>query len=190
MRILLDCDGVLSSFTGAYLRVYRAVTGRAAKLADVKTYNIRSSLHATDVEQACIETALRDRGFCQNLRALPGARAGVAALRSAGHTLQIVTSPLPDAPHWEQERLNWLAAQFGFACGDVLFAHAKSSVEGDMLIDDATHHVDAWSARWEAGIAVLWGQHWNAGHSLAPRSVRTRCWDDVLRLASDGRTST
>lgn len=140
--ILVDCDGVLADLVTPYLAMLEEDHGIAATLEDV-----------TDDFSKCVATPKQNRaiwariastpGFAQTLPEMPEAMAGLAHLRSWADRVVCVTSPQITGS-WMTDRYAWLTAR-GFDKRDIVLASDKSLVEGDALVDDATHNLKEWA---------------------------------------------
>lgn len=188
--ILVDADGVLADFTGAYLGVVESITGCRARHEDVTSYHIHQcpwfvelAAKTPGLKKHVAAIVTHERGFCLGIDALPGAAPGLESLREAGHHVICVTSPW-HGPHWHHERVEWLREHMGFVPEDVVFCSKKYLVRGDVLVDDRYENVD----KWPGGLGLLWDQPWNRAFKtsgaglLAPRRVTS--WAEVLRLAA------
>lgn len=143
MRILLDCDGVLSDFVGYVLDTIREQTGREYAPADVTQWDF-GNLLVSETETRNLWAALKQPGVAQELRPIEGAAAAVEALRLTGQDLYVVTSPMPGCPTWAYERELWLRDHMGIERKRVIHTSAKHLVVGDMLVDDNADNVTSW----------------------------------------------
>ena len=62
---------------------------------------------------------------------------------------------------WCYDRVLWLKQYFNISDEQVLFAHNKSIVAGDLFIDDRIEHVTTWSSANKLKPAILWKQPYN-----------------------------
>jgi 5'(3')-deoxyribonucleotidase len=170
VRILLDVDGVLADFPAAALRWLngRAVGPGTLTIDQIHEHDILKAFQLEhlqdDFDQWCIDTEV-----CRHLPVYDGAQALVEGLRTIGEVV-ILTSPYAAVPHWQHARLAWLEEHFGIAKEDVVFAKRKEFVGGDMLLDDKLRNIEAWSAAWPWGAAVVFDRPWNQGgeHERVP----------------------
>lgn len=154
MRVLLDCDGVLSDFVGAALGVIGEVTGRWYGPSEVTRWDF-GNLFESERESRAVWAELSGPGVAQELEVLPGAVDAVLRLRDAGHEIYVVTSPMPNCPTWTYERELWLRDHFGIDRGHIIHTSAKSLVCGDVLVDDNLDNVGGWVAVHRGGAGVL-----------------------------------
>lgn len=155
-RVLLDVDGVLADFVGAFLAVVEQQLGRSHTAEDVHSFGIANSLNLSKDEfDRCAEIVGKP-GFCRSLAVCPGAIEGVAQLRELAE-VYIVTSPWNTNPTWTHDREQWLAEHFGIPSARVVHTSAKHLVRGDVLVDDKTETLRDWlRERDHGGIAVQW----------------------------------
>lgn len=76
-------------------------------------------------------------GFFLNLQPLPGALAAYDRLKTMGHHALFLTAPSVKNPLCYTEKRMSIERHFGYeACRDLIIAHDKSLLRGDVLIDD------------------------------------------------------
>lgn len=82
------------------------------------------------------------KNFTYNSDPYPWAHSLVKTCKELGN-LTIVTSSWL-TPTWVGDRQRWLKDQFGISHKDVIFAHRKERVIGDLLIDDKPKNIEKW----------------------------------------------
>ena len=174
--VLLDCDGVLADFVGAFLGVVGAQLGRWHKPHEVTSFGIANSLDLSKEEFDLCAVEVEQPGFCAHLNAYPGARCGVSRLREIAE-VYIVTSPWNSNPTWTHDREAWLDRHFAIPHSHVVHTGAKHIVSGDFLVDDKTETCAKWQAAHPNGIAVQWQTPHNRRDAWTGRS--TRSWDEL-----------
>lgn len=162
MRILVDCDGVLSDFVSEVLRF----DGYAHARSSITDFNIFRAWGQPDRWPA-FNTFISQQHRVLGMLTEPGSEEFVKALRQLGE-VAVCTSPYKGAPFWIPERLEWLERHFGFKPDDVCVWSRKHWVQADVLIDDALHNALAYPGR-----VLLLDQPWNQGE--LPLHV-TRCF--------------
>lgn len=155
-RVLLDCDGVLSDFTGGFLDLVNAEFGTNHQPADVTSYDIAESLGWGAAHARRAYDMIRDaEGFASYLRFLPGSQDGVRELQRIAD-IYVVTSPWWSAPTWCNDRTNWLRSYFGIEADHIVHTSAKHICVGDFLVDDKTSTLVKWQAEHPRAVAVQW----------------------------------
>lgn len=160
MKILLDCDGPLSDFTGAYVDAVNAALGSEYTPGQVDQWGISESLAPGDfarqmmIKDAGIE-AVHRAGFVSSMDLQPWAIDLVDRCHMFGY-VTIVTSPWHTSRHWHSERVRWLYDHFEIKGRDVIFCAKKDMIRGDVLIDDNADHVRSWAVQNPEGLAILW----------------------------------
>jgi 5'(3')-deoxyribonucleotidase len=167
--VLLDVDGVCADFVEAT----REALGGTWSLSDVTTWDF-SSIVGFDPQAA--GRVWRAYGFCAGIPLTPGAYEGVRALMQIAD-VTFCTSPMAGSRYWMYERAAWLARHFPPA--EVIFAHDKSKVHGDYLIDDRPKHLRAW--RW--GKAICWDAPDNRIYWWGQR---VHDWDELVSYIERG----
>jgi len=181
LTILLDIDGVLADFCTAYLAVLNRQTGRRHVPADVTTWQFHDSV-ASKLEDHNVWAEAGRRGFCRDLAAYPGADDFLARLRIYGRVVA-VTAPASTA-YWASERTDWLRCR-GFATKDIVLAHDKTLVQGDILIDDSAANVRAYAQAHPDREVALLDRPWNQAEPGSwVNSVRCLGYREVLERVS------
>lgn len=149
--VLMDVDGVVADFVDMYLRWAPHVQscsldGRipAQRYAeDVTSWNIAASIGLTEIEERRLYQAFADHRLCRELKPYPDAIEQVNRLRESCDVV-FVTSPLQTVPTWAHDRDWWLRKHLGDNIKVVHTKH-KQYVQGDWLIDDGPHNLNAWA---------------------------------------------
>lgn len=185
-RIGLDVDGVLGDLLTPLMKIASELLQREVYVSHLQSWDLDDLFKGEDA--AMLPELWRragEPGFCRRLVPYPGAVEGVAALRSAGADIFVVTSPLHDAATWTHDREKWLEERFGIPRRRVNHVHEKYTFSGSMLVDDKPENIELW-AREHAGVGVLWHQSWNADHVFRhptrASTVRSNSWDSVLDM--------
>jgi 5'(3')-deoxyribonucleotidase len=161
LSVLLDCDGVLADFVSAALDVLHDLTGRRYDPSSVTTWEVFDSIPEREAQEVVYQR-MKARGGCLRIPIYESAREGVARLRELAD-VTVVTSPFSGSETWAHEREKWLHQHFGIEHRDVIHAHKKFRVHGDVFIDDKPEHLAAWVDYWvrsgrdRSVSALLWG---------------------------------
>lgn len=179
---LLDCDGPLLDFVGAVCKraeELRRAHPRGTTMPIVEPRHITSwdvfgflpGVHQEMVKRHCDSPT-----FWEGLSVVPGAQAGVEALRKAGFRVVVLTAPWVLCKSWEHVRRYRLQHTFDIPPKDVIVTDAKDLVCGKVFIDDKPSHVKAWGARFGRGAHLFEMPHNASEGELYPQRFT---WDRV-----------
>jgi len=167
-RLLLDMDGILCDLVKKWFAVYNKDYGEALRPEEMKSWGP----HRYAKKGRVIYRYLSKPGFFLDLEPIPGAVAGVRRLIHWGHDVVIVTA----ARHGHADKLGWLARHLPFLHPhQVIFAHRKELVRGDVLFDDSPRNLAAFLP-W--GLPVAMDYPYN---QEAP-GERVHSWEEFLEL--------
>ncbi len=160
MLFLIDVDGVLCDFTGGCLSVLKSerILGNITQESFTQ-YDFWETLSPKQGEM--LSRAINRKGFVATLNPLPQAKEAVARIRAQGHHVKFVTAPLDSSEFWMFERKEWLKFHFGAKKEDIIFAHDKSVVWGNVFIDDKDTSVLAWQKQWPTQKGFIFSQPWS-----------------------------
>ena len=169
MRILIDMDGVLCNLMDEWLRRYNAEYGDALSTEQITSWGP----HRFAKAGRRIYKYLSLPGFFRDLVPLPGAVENMRRLLAAGFDVPIVT-----AASGHQDKRDWVSEHLPFFNTDnMIFAHRKELIRGDILFDDAPHHPE----RFSTAVSHLPWRIRNNAHV-----PYRRIWDDFTNMSSDG----
>jgi len=196
-RVLLDCDGVMSDFTGYCLDIIEDSFGRRYTPEDVTQWNFGNLLKSPG-ESATFWAQLKLAGVAAALAPIVdsdgiGPAEAVRAIRDRGYSVYVVTSPMSDNPTWGYEREEWLRRVAGVERSNVLQTPAKHVVAGNFLVDDNQDNIAAWSRGMASvglgpsAVGLLQDAAYNrefaafSGVASEVTAVRVFRWADVFR---------
>jgi 5'(3')-deoxyribonucleotidase len=155
--VLLDCDGVLSDFVGHMTALLKA---RGHEIPEVTEYDFLRGFG--DDVGAVARSLLKDGGTWMTMPAYPEARAGVDAIRAAGHDVIVVTAPWWSCETWDHVRRKWLYGAFDVKSENIITTSKKHLVRGHAFVDDKAEAVEAWRlAHVGIGTALLMDRPYN-----------------------------
>jgi 5'-nucleotidase len=167
-RLLIDMDGVLCDLVGKWFAVYNREHNDAIRLEQMTHWGP----HLYARKGKAIYRYLTQPGFFRDLAPIPGAIAGMRKLHAWGHELVIVTA----AKNGHRDKMEWVHEHLPFLPpGNIVFAHRKELVRGDVMFDDAPHNLLAFAPY---GLPVAMDYPYNQG---AP-GMRVRSWSEFLQL--------
>ncbi|NLN26989.1 MAG: 5'(3')-deoxyribonucleotidase [Firmicutes bacterium] len=174
MRILIDMDGVLCNLMDKWLRRYNEDYGDALSTEQITSWGP----HRFAKAGRRIYKYLSLPGFFRDLVPLPGAVENMRRLLAAGFDVLIVTA----ARRGHQDKRDWVSEHLPFFNTDnMIFAHRKELIRGDILFDDAPHHLERFAQYGGEPIAMAYPYNAHVPYR------RVASWDDfteyVLRRA-------
>ena len=177
-RLLLDVDGVLANFDEALFDVLVEIGGPRYTAHDMKGWFIEDQID--EAFRPELRRRMRLPGFCSGLEPYPGVVEAVTRLNTVAD-VYFVTAAMYDAPFWMWEREQWLVRTFDVHARQILFAHAKFLVQGDVFVDDRPKNAELWHHHFPLGKAFLWDQPYNSRTTSGTGVVKTLDWDEVYR---------
>jgi len=156
--ILVDCDGVLGDFCGAFLNVFNGIHGTRYKAEDINDFdiiNVIPELESDEFWKLC-----NMEGFCRGIEPITGAIDAIDELRELGLDVVCLTAPMR-GPYWIRERYQWLTEEFDFKWSDIVIASRKELVHGDVLIDDKLLNLKNWRNSHNDGIPIIFNAPYN-----------------------------
>lgn len=192
MRILLDCDGVMSDFVGATLRYLNLQLGYGLKYEDVTSYDMLRDLPLHDKDRKKLETYWTTTDIHTDTKPLVSAAWGYTQLVSAGHDVRVLTAPLYSSRGWMAERVYWLGHHIGVPAKHIIFAshEEKPYIEGDVLVDDRTDTVEVWASVRPTGLAVLFQQPWSTEPHEDSQIYTVDNWTQLVEALRVDHTAT
>lgn len=178
--LALDADGVLVDFDNPALDYLR---GRGVN----KTYEEITdwSVFDGDVEmEADFRREVAGQpGFCENMKAIPGAVEFVQAAREHYH-IMIVTAPY-EVPNWYEGRRDWIVKNLGLPRKNVCFLSQKEFFDSDILVDDKEENILNWHARHPRKLAVVKDQPWNRQKKFPGAVKRATTWESLSTILEE-----
>ena len=141
-KILCDLDGIVVNLLGPWLDWYNKIYGDCLSPDDIKTWDIDLCAkhgHA-------IYNFLQLPEIYRSLPPIPGALAGFKKLQEK-HDMIVVTASAKN-PQTSTDKLIWIKEHLGLGRKDVIIAHRKYLVAGDILIDDSPLNLHDFSSQW------------------------------------------
>jgi 5'-nucleotidase len=164
--LIIDMDGVSVQFVPAVCKEHNRLTGDNLYDTDVTDWN----MGLFGIERSTWQKP----GFFRNLEPMPGAIETLKLLKP-DFRLTIATDCM-GVDFVQQEKQEWLQEYLPFV-DDVYFLSDKSAVPGDLIFDDAPHHLAVYP-----GITVKMLTPYNA-HTISDYTVTN--WDQFYRLVKE-----
>jgi len=185
-KLLLDIDGILTDFHAAVLRT-AVKAGFEVSVNDLWVWEMTAALRGAGAPSHVIKTcmdAMAAEGFNNKLEPDPEAIESLPKLREISDVL-FVTAPNPGCPTWMNERVAWMRKHFNVEPNDILFSCQKSSISGDVFVDDNPANVLDWSKAHPGKLSVLWSAPYNRRTKV---DRRIKSWSELLNLAKSLQT--
>lgn len=187
--ILLDIDGVAANFIAGCLPYIFDITGREHTHDDVDKFMIEKALGLDEEQTKRLYEHVCSEGWVRGLPPYEDAKAGVASLREFADVVP-VTAPFWTSKHWVIERYEWILEQLGIPQIEVIHAHAKFRIAGDMLIDDKMSHLVTWANAphnvHSVGVPVLFKRRYNENEHFPVeirQGYRVGDWQTLVHVA-------
>ncbi|QUH21784.1 5' nucleotidase, NT5C type [Alkaliphilus sp. B6464] len=169
-RILLDMDDVIVDFLGAIVKILNDRNCTNYTIDQCKTWNLAEHYGEESI------SIMKEEGFFLNLRPKNDSIEVIKRMYLCGkYDIRIVTASMPNA---YKEKLKWIRKHMPFfnekhfvSCND------KSSVWGDILIDDAEHNLIDFA---EIGEGIIYDMPHNQGVSGCFRVFNLKDAEDYI----------
>ena len=194
MRIYVDIDDVLSETARALCGLAAREFDRHVEYENVDGFDLQEVFHLTDEEMARFVKLSHAKECIEAYEEVPGAVAGVKALREAGHQVELVTGrPAFSAAAtsaWLEEvgLLNENVTYVDkynrhFEAGEnlprTLTMAELAARRYDLVIDDSPV-VLARLAGWSWAKVFIFSRPWNAKMKSADNMTRVQNWAEIL----------
>jgi 5'(3')-deoxyribonucleotidase len=177
MRILLDQDEVICQWTARILEWYNQDHKTNFSCDDVRDNWYLESLLGPEANHF-IRSCMRWPEFYTRLDPVPGAIEGVKALLDRGHEVRIVTAVPVSAGIAYHGKCQWVRDHMPFFNLKHLYAvHQKAEVEGDILLDDGPHNIEAWEKAGKVGCYFT-----TRANTGKPSAHRVSTWPEFIQL--------
>lgn len=176
-RVLVDVDGVIADLMPEWLRFYNAEWSDKLRPEDITGWDVIQFVK--DECGAGIYGYLGRPDLYDNVKPIDGALSSIHWLRQRGYDVRFVTSGVYESKIMWLGKQGLLLDEYHLSSRDVIVAHDKSVIKGDILIDDNIVNCNDFS-----GKAILFAQPWNT----APLTGHFRAdnWPDVIQYLARG----
>lgn len=150
--ILCDLDSILADILTPWLRSYNRDYSDTLTVDRIPSWDFHNI-----VKPECgtkIYDYLREPGFFENLKPLPGAIEAVQALRSAGHDFLVLTAGA-DVEDAATQKVRWCKRYLDLSPKQVIVTPRKELVRGDVLIDDSPEQIKKYRGAWGQAPLIL-----------------------------------
>lgn len=179
MRIIVDQDEVLAHWVSRIIEWYNRDHGTSHVRDDIKEYFAMEKvlgLNGKDYIKSC----LKIDSLYGMLDEIQGASVGLKQLVDAGHDVIIATALPPDCGYGYNGKIDWIRRVIPwFDLKNFVAIQRKYLLQGDVLVDDAPHNVEAWVATGRE--VILFDAPWNR-HLDDSKYLRAKDWNEVVRI--------
>ncbi|KAH0791873.1 5'-3'-deoxyribonucleotidase [Histomonas meleagridis] len=132
--ILLDIDGTLNNFQEYFISEFQK---RYPELIDPSNPP-KSHIDIMNIDRQKGLALLQEPHFTEGMTPLRGAVKALHEMEARGHNVFFCTSLVTDHSDTLRDRVQWIGKWFGEKwMNRVIFAHDKTMVRGDFLVDDS-----------------------------------------------------
>lgn len=176
--VALDCDGVLFDFVDAFRRCFNHEIGRQALPSDwvpetwdiAKDPQVRAAVAGIDGRVVDHVYGMRELPY--SIEPYPYAAGLLGQLHALDVRIVFATAPMHSSREWCHARAKacwYLCRDAGIPDVPVVFAHDKTLVNANILVDDRPAHVRAFNAL-PGRIGLLFDQPYNRAESVPFRA--------------------
>lgn len=185
MIILVDMDDVLEQLVEAVVQHVNDLYGTHATSADVTEWNLAAAFPSLTYEQ--VYSTVDDDVLWDIVQPMPGAAEALKKLIAEGNEIYIVTASLYE--NLRKKMKDVLFRYFPFLhWNQVIIAHKKQMILGDVLVDDGPHNLQGGNYR-----KILFdATHNQSFDETSVGAVRVRNWEECyaelqrLRIEIEG----
>lgn len=176
MRIIVDQDETLAQYVDKILERWNALKGTTYTRAHINMWRMEETLGEGSFE--IITEWMNEPEFFESLKPIPGAIEGFVQLQKDGHDVVIATSLAGNIECGYDSKRRWVRKHLpDFDLRNFFAITRKELLTGDVLIDDASHYLEAWHRAGNQHSIVM-DAPWNKD---ARNSIRVKNWKGVLR---------
>ena len=175
LTILVDMDDVLNDLIDRWVEELNKRYGTTVHRNEVDRWDIASLFPSLTKEQV-FAPVQNEVGFWWSLAPTKGSVGTLRRLADEGHTIKIVTaSYYKTVP----PKIGWILMHYPFFnWNDVIIAHDKKMIRGDVMIDDGVHNLEG--GEYEK---ILFTQPHNVSYDAEVNGMyRAKNWDDVYKI--------
>jgi len=177
LTILCDMDDVLENLVVEWVKDLDERYGIRRKAEDITDWHIQQFYPDLTKEQVFSPT--KDPSFWDKLSRTEGSVSVICDLLEAGCTFKVVTASSYEtiAP-----KTKWLLRNFPFfKAEDVIVAHDKSFIFGDLMIDDAPHNLETSRCQYK----LLYDRPHNRKYDNDSNGIiRVHSWDEIYQVVT------
>lgn len=141
---LIDLDMTVVDMIKTWIRKYNKITGENIIEDDIIHYELRKFVKRPKV----LDKLLASRDFFFYMEPIEGAVEYFTKLMKIADVVVCTQPPRSASLFAVRDKRDWLKKYFPlFEQTNVIFTHRKDLIVGDVLFDDAPHHLKTWKKR-------------------------------------------
>lgn len=175
--ILIDLDSICADIMTPWLAEYNRRYDDTLKMEQVTNWDFHNVCKPECGTK--LYDILHIPHFFEDLQPLPGAQASVAALRSAGHDVMILTAG-GDIEDAATQKMRWCKRWLDMSPKQVMVTSRKELVRGDIIVDDSPKQIQNYRKAWPS--AYIFGIRYPYNAHIGPEA-RTHLfygWKDTV----------
>lgn len=143
--ILLDLDDTTVDMLKVWLSKYNVITGECVRPSHILDYELRKFVKYPDILN---EVLVKENFFFEMHPILNAPEIITRMVDEKKHDLIFLTQLPRGANHWALlDKRRWVSTWIPkFDTANMIFTHRKDLIHGDVLFDDAPHHIVNWKA--------------------------------------------
>lgn len=180
MRIGVDLDGVVASFSHGWATAYQQDFGGDLITEDkIIGWNINDLTHFKNMDEFWEWLRTRHPQVFRFLPLYPGAREALWWLHRTNHDIVIITTK----PDWAHECTSVWLDENKIPCDELWITKNKREVPRcDVYVDDGVHNLEPLIEEYPDSVVVRWIQPWN--HPVEG-AVDCDSWGKFLKIVAD-----
>lgn len=172
LKILVDMDDTIEHLLFAWVDCLNKRHGLSVKYSDINEWNVCTAFPTLKAEQ--VYAPLLEDDFWKTVKPIQGAGDVLQWAIEQGHEVYIVTASAYETIKSKMEHV--LFKYFPFiSWKNVLIAHRKQMIRGDILIDDAPHNLEGGDY-----VKLLMDANHNMSYDASGNGmIRVHNWNDI-----------
>ena len=176
-------DMILVDLMPTWIRLYETISGENINPDYFNNYDFSLNVKYPQLLNSLIETP----GFFRNLPPIPHAINFFNKLLEDGrYEVIVVTQPPRKADYAIKEKREWLQDYFPkLSMTNIVFAHKKYLIHGDILFDDKPSHLEEWKKYHPNGKTATIIYSYNHGIKVDVSFDKETAWEAFYQYVSE-----
>ena len=179
---LVDMDSITVNMTPTWLKKYYEETGDTLTLTKQTSWGFSELVRFPEE----LDKILTKNHFFYNLPPMPGATKYIPKLIEHGVNVIFLTQLPRKSDYAAKDKRRWIEKYIkGFDMRNIIFAHQKYLVNGDLFFDDNPVHLQTWAAYNPKGITSTIDYNYNRDAKADWRFDKKTAWKDFYEKACE-----